>query len=194
MTPTHRKLHSVCRTLHIYLTLLALVMILFFSLSGFMLNHERWFISENPRRITTDAVLPQELVKRADKFEVVEYLRARQDARGEVTHFSSDDDEIRVTFSGPGRRSEITIQRADGNASIASEYQGAAALLADLHRGKGAGSAWKMILDATAILLFLGCVTGLIIFVALTKRRVLGVTALAAGALACVGVYIWMVP
>ncbi|HEV3027619.1 MAG TPA: PepSY-associated TM helix domain-containing protein, partial [Planctomycetota bacterium] len=38
-----RRLLSVSRTLHIYLTMLACLLLLFFGSTGFMLNHADWF-------------------------------------------------------------------------------------------------------------------------------------------------------
>ena len=44
MSPAYRKLLKASRIAHVYLTLFGLVLILFFSITGFMLNYEGWFL------------------------------------------------------------------------------------------------------------------------------------------------------
>lgn len=188
-----RTFLQLCRTLHIYLTLLALGVILFFSLSGFMLNHPDWFGVGAARTRTTAARLSPELLREPDKLGIVESLR-RQGASGAVSSLEIDDQEIRVVFAGPGRHTDATIQRADGSTLITWETQSIAGWLADLHRAKDAGASWKFILDASAILLFLGALTGLIIFFQLSRRRALGLLCLASGLLLCLLTFLFLVP
>ncbi len=53
-----KSLHILNRTLHIYLTMFALIMILFYSLTGLMLNHPDWFSLDNPRTVHRTADVP----------------------------------------------------------------------------------------------------------------------------------------
>ncbi len=192
MSEKYRTFLSLCRTLHIYLTLLALMTILFFSVTGFMLNHESWF-SEGKGSSRTDTItLPKELTAQADKFSVVEYLRSHAGARGIVSQYDSDEQEIRVTFKAPGQRTDILISREDGKTELTAEYRGIVAMMSDLHRAKGTGIAWRLILDGTAILLFIASLTGLLLFLALPKRRFIGSIALGTGIVLCAIVYFLM--
>lgn len=184
-----RNIHIISRTLHIYMTLLALMMILFFSISGFILNHQEWFAADTISQRTETITLPEEIYRHGDRLVVVEYLRNHAHARGQVAHFDQNEEEIKIIFTGPGRRTEAFIEKNDGRAEITHDTQGLAAILMDLHQGKGTGMAWKLILDISVGLLFLGSITGLILFLVLPRRRIPGTIALIAGTLACLAVY-----
>ncbi|MBK7594485.1 MAG: PepSY-associated TM helix domain-containing protein [Gemmatimonadetes bacterium] len=64
----------------------------------------------------------------------------------------------------------------------------------DLHRGKDSGTAWSWLIDLSAILLLLGALTGITLWIALPKRRTLGLIALGLGVGVCVAVYLLIVP
>lgn len=190
----YRDLQKVSRTLHIYTTLAALLMILFFSASGFILNHEDWFSSDSVNRRVDAVNIPEDVYKQGDRLTIVEYLRNQQGTHGQVSRFDQDDEEIRVVFTAPGSHTEAVIARTDGKAEITRESQGLAAILMDLHQAKGTGGTWKLVLDISVALLFLGSVTGLIIFFASPKRRVAGLITLGAGSAACLAIYFLIIP
>jgi hypothetical protein len=66
--------------------------------------------------------------------------------------------------------------------------------LDDLHRGKDSGIAWSWLIDLSAVLLLLGALTGITLWIALPKRRTLGLIALGLGVGVCVLVYLLVVP
>lgn len=186
----------LCRTLHIYLSLLIFVAMIFFSLTGIFLNHETWFGLDNARQTTQSGELPAELVKAGepDKLAIVERLRAQFNVTGALEAFDVDDDALKITFKGPARRIEATVARASGKTEIVREYQGLVALLNDLHKGRGSGSGWSVVIDVSAIVMLLSAVTGLILWFALPRRRRLGVIVLVLSLLLMAGVYWVLVP
>ena len=194
MRPLKKELILLTRTLHIYLTMLALLLLFFFSISGFAMNHENWF-QLNQARITDRTLsLPADVAASTDKLKVVEYLRKTDGVSGEVASFEQQDDQTTVQFAAPGRTTEFTITRPTGDTQVHEELRNLLALMADLHRGKHTGPWWKWIIDAAAVSLFLASLTGLILFFTLPKRRKLGLIALGAGIIACVAIYAWLVP
>jgi hypothetical protein len=176
--------------------MLTLLTFTFFAVSGFMLNHDEWFGVKAATTHTKQVVVPAGLLKEPDKLGVVEFLRSQGQAQGAMISFEArpDDTEIRVVFQGPGRRSEAVIEREDGQTEITTDVQGLAGILGDLHKSDNAGTAWKIITDGTAIVLLLASLTGLLLFISLPKRRVLGLIALGVGVGLCVGVYVLCVP
>ena len=56
------------------------------------------------------------------------------------------------------------------------------------------GTAWSWLIDLSAILLLLGALTGITLWIALPKRRTLGLIALGLGVGVCVAVYLLIVP
>jgi hypothetical protein len=190
--PLKKELLLWTRTLHIYLTMFGLVLLFFFSLTGFALNHDRWFSLDEPRMRDRTAALPGELAKGGDRLALVEYLRKNEGARGEVTSVDEDENERRVQFSSPGRKVEFTVERESGETAVHEETRNALAFLTDLHTGKNAGGVWRRVIDGTAIFLFLASLSGAILWISLPKRRKLGVAALVAGTVLTASLVVWL--
>src|SRR5262245_43740986 len=111
MTRGYRLLLKSARTFHIYATLTGLLLILFFAVTGFILNHEDWFHLNEPTRHESKALTPTRLLADLDKLGVVEYLRSQCGVTGAVDAFDTDDDAIKVVFKSPGRQTDALIQR-----------------------------------------------------------------------------------
>lgn len=185
-----RWLHTLSRTLHIYLTLIALVLLLLFSATGFLLNHPDWFTLDDGSVTTAAAAIPAEVLP--DRLLLVEHLRKHQLAAGELTAMDADDDVIRLQFASPSRKVDITITAATGEAEVTTTHYSVLSILGDLHTGKRTAAPWKRLIDVTAILLFLGSVSGLILFFAVPRRRMVGVACLVAGVAVPLVMYLLM--
>ncbi len=196
MTRHHLRLlfKKWARLLHIYLSMLGLLAILFFSITGLMLNHEEWFGFAEPRMQKTEGSLPAELLHEPDKLGIVERLRKDFGATGALDSFEVRDDQFDLVFKSPGRRTEAAITRADGHADVSIETHGFAGRFVELHRGTDAGPAWRLVIDASAILLLLSSFTGLVLWLLVPKWRPLGLAALVVCAIVCIGVYRAYVP
>jgi len=196
MTAHHRKLfvRKWTRTLHIYISMLGLLVLVFFSATGIMLNHEEWFGYAEPRVVTHEGELPKGLLEWPDKLAIVELLRKDFGATGAMDSFEVNDDEFTVVFKSPGRRTQATITKADGHAEVSVETHGFAGRLVELHRGVDAGAAWRLIIDASAVLfLFIGF-TGLTLWMFVPKWRPMGLVAVIASVVICAAVYFVLVP
>lgn len=190
--PLKKELLLWTRTLHIYLTMFGLVLLFFFSLTGFALNHDRWFSLDEPRIRERATTLPADVARTGDRLALVEQLRKNEGARGEVTSIDEDDTERRVQFTSPGRKVEFTIERDSGQTNVHEEIRNALAFLTDLHTGKSAGDAWRRVIDATSIFLFLASLSGVILWISLPKRRKLGVAALVGGTVLTGALMAWL--
>lgn len=189
-----RLLRKWSRDLHIYLSMLGLLLMLFFALTGFMLNHGEWFGLDQPQVRTLEGTLPTNTVVAVDKLAIVEQLRREFGATGALTQFDTEEKELRVVFKSPGRQSEATVTRADGHVAVRNESYGFNGRLTELHRGGTAGGAWGLVIDAAAILLLISAVTGVVLWLLVPKWRRLGVIALVASFAVCVLVYCALVP
>ncbi len=196
MTAHHRRLllKKWARLLHIYISMFGLLTVLFFSVTGFMLNHEEWFGFAEPRLSESEGNLPAGLLGEPDKLGIVEYLRKEFGATGALDSFDSDDEQFSLVFRSPGRRTEAFINRADGHADVTIETHGFAGRIVELHRGTEAGTAWRLVIDISAILMLVISGTGLILWLLVPRWRPLGITGLAVCALACAAVYLVCVP
>lgn len=193
MAHTYARFAGVVRTIHIYLTMSAFLLMMFFAVTGVVLNHEDWIAGQTVTRDTT-ATLPAALLTGPDKLMVVEKLRSDFGAIGAVSTFDVDDASLHIEMKGPGRHTEADVDRKSGKLTLKVERRGMLMRLDDLHRGKDTGVPWRWVLDASAVLLFLGSLSGILIWWALPRRRKWGVAALIGGTVAVAAVYYWMVP
>jgi hypothetical protein len=197
MDAHHRRLlyKSWTRTIHIYISMLGLLAVIFFSVTGIMLNHEEWFGFATPVIVTHEGSLPEAMSKEPDKLTIVEKLRKDFGATGALDSFEIDEDRLTVIFKSPGRRTEATLQRNDGHAEVSIETHCLAGRLAELHRGTDAGTGWRLwVIDGTAVVLLITSITGLMLWCMVPRWRPIGLVALGLCLLICGAVYFALVP
>ena len=188
------RIARVARTLHIYLTMLAFLMMLFFAITGFVLNHEDWFTQGAGSHRDVHGTIAAASLAGPDRLAVVEALRSSFGAVGAVSTFDVDTNSIHVEMKGPGRQVDAEINRKTGATDVTIELKGIAVRLDDLHRGKDSGKVWSLIIDASALLLLIGSLTGIIMWFTLPRRRKLGLISLTAGIAICAVIYFVWVP
>ena len=196
MNAHHRRLflRKWARTLHIYLSMLGLLLLLFFASTGLMLNHEEWFDYAEPQVVTHKGTLPMELLAKPEKLALVELLRKNYQATGALDSFEVNDDLLNVIFKSPGRRSQAEITRADGHVEVSIETHGFVGRLVELHRGVDAGPVWRRLIDVSAVLFLIIGLTGLTLWLFVPKWRPLGLTAAGICVTTATVVYFTLVP
>jgi hypothetical protein len=185
---------SWSRTLHIYLSMLGLLTLIFFSVTGIMLNHEEWFGFAAPRVRTSEGSIPAALLAQPDRLGIVEKLRKDFGATGALESFDVEEDRLELVFKSPGRRTEAHINRTGGHAEVSIETHGFAGRFVELHRGTDAGPAWRLIIDISAVLLLISGATGLTLWLLVPKWRPLGLAAVAVCVAVCAAIYFFLVP
>ena len=194
MHPVNRKILHLSRTLHIYLTMLGVFVMLLFGVTGFTVNHEDWFRATTPRVNETTAQTPLDLVAKKDGLHLVEHLRQSQRITAALTGFDELDDKFSIGFKSPDQIWEIEIDKATGATRVHEETFNVFALINNLHRGRYSGATWHWVIDISAILIVLACVTGFILWLALPKRRLFGIMVLMLGTLGTLLTYWALVP
>ncbi len=174
------------RLLHVYLSMIAFAVVLFFAITGVTLNHPEWTLGSGPSRTTRTGTLPAGAIKdgAVDWFTVSEYLRSDEDVRGTVADKREDDLEASIVFKGPAYEADATIRLADRTYSLTEEKQGFLALMNDLHKGRDTGSSWRWLIDASGVFLAFVSVTGLVLQFFLRKRRRSAFVSIAIGTVA----------
>jgi hypothetical protein len=190
----NRHLLSICRTIHVYLTMMGLGVLLFFGVTGFTVNHEDWFGATRPVVTDTSGQTPVELLAKGDALRIVEHLRATFHVSGAMTDFSDDGGNFSVSFKDPGQLWEIEIEKATGKTRVHNEAYNLAAIINNLHRGRYAGPAWSWIIDISACFIVLACATGMVLWLALPRRRMIGVSALLLGTVGVLLIYHFLIP
>lgn len=219
MPPLLRFVVKWARTVHLYLTLFCLALLLFFGVTGFMLNHEGWFVS--PTDTTTPCEVPAEWLKepQAHELHIVEWLRAKYGVVGSLSTVEDlatesteptakkplldiSDDEVRAVFKRPGTITTAVLYREEkrvddehtlpvGAGEITVHTTGANGLLLDLHRGKDTSGPWHLVIDFVAVVYLVVAATGIVMWLSLKGRGKFGVWVVLGGVVLSVAV-VWV--
>ena len=182
----------LARWLHIYVSMFGLAAVLFFSATGITLNHPDWFFGEARRSVQSEGTIdprllhlpvpeadpdsdePTDFSSQVAKLDVVEALRKTHGIGGALTDFRVDEAECTVTFKGPGYAADAFIDRDSGHYTLTQSFHGVIAVLNDLHKGRDTGLVWSILIDASAILLCVISLSGLVLLFYLKLRRIPG--------------------
>lgn len=187
-----RRLAKYSRWLHIYVSMTSFVIVFFFAVTGWTLNHPGLFAGSE-RRTRATGMLDTKLTGPGApeaKLEIVEALRRAHHVSGALTDFRIDDDQLSVAFKGPGYMADAVIERGTGQYELSESRLGLVAMANDLHKGRDTGAAWKALIDVSAGLLTFISLTGLVLLYYIHKHRVAGFLLLLAGG-ALTGLIIW---
>jgi hypothetical protein len=167
MTPGFRGVMKWVRTLHIYLSLLAFVLLFFFTLTGWLMVHEEAFgLNRESVREEEISFSPQT----EDREDWVELLR-QAGVKGRLTEAEGTE----MTFAGPGTSTFVEIDRENGTAMRITEIRGISGHLFDLHRNRYTGWKGRVLQDITALLFMLVSLSGLFLWLPMGRRRRMGV-------------------
>lgn len=186
---------GLVRWLHLYLSVVSFVLVLFFAVTGLTLNHADWF-DDATRTTDVKGKINRSWVAgtntaTVNKLAVVEYLRSAHRLNGSVSEFRVDERQCSVSFRGPGYSADAIVDRPGGAYQLTETRLGLVAVLNDLHKGRDTGGGWVWVIDAAAVFMTLVSVTGLALLLALKKRRVNGLWWLLGGAMAS-GLAYWL--
>jgi hypothetical protein len=188
-----RRLAKYSRWLHIYVSMTSFVIVFFFAVTGWTLNHPDAFAGRG-RRTQATGTLDTKLTNAGSadvpKSEIVDALRRTHHVGGALSDFRVDDDQLSVAFKGPGYTADAVIDRRTGTYDLSEARLGLVAIVNDLHKGRDTGVVWKALIDVSAGLLTFISLTGLVLLYFIHKHRVAGFLLLLAGG-ALTGLIIW---
>lgn len=189
---------ATSRWLHVYLSMISFIIVLFFAITGLTLNHAEWFDSKQVEK-KYNGTVPLAWVKTSDttkikKLEIVELLRKNYAIKGYVSDFSIQDEQCSISFKGPGYSADAFINRKDGKLRLTELRLGLVSVLNDLHKGRDSGKGWSWLLDLSAVFLTLISLTGLVMLCFLKKRRFTALVMAIIGGVICYVVYLIWVP
>jgi uncharacterized protein len=181
------------RTIHIYLSLSAFVMLLFFAATGVMLTHDS-FGMDRVEATSASGKIAVSVAKAGEQDAVVAAARKAFGITIPLTNFNPSDEEIELAFGGPSKRAQVFVKRESGEAEASFEVRGFVGLMADLHKGAETGWAWRALLDVVSVWIAVSAITGFIMLLALPKRQALGLVVTVLGTIVTIAVYAIWVP
>ena len=192
--PLHLRVNSLLRWLHTYVSMVGLMVVLLFSVTGITLNHPEWTLGSIEKRQEVRGQVPRDWVAdgaEVKKLEIAEYLRKQHHLHGTVSEFRADERECSLSFKAPGYSADGFVDRSTGSYQFTVSAEGAVAVLNDLHRGRNAGKAWALLIDVSAALLVLVSVTGVGMLLYLKRTRASALWA-GFGGLVILAVLMWL--
>ncbi|MCP5024906.1 MAG: peptidase [Actinomycetia bacterium] len=189
-----RATHRWARWLHVYTSMIALLIVLFFGITGITLNHPDWTFGDATSLTTTSGTLTADPTfddGTIDWLTISEEIRANYDIKGSVSNFGITGTEGTITFVNPGYSADLFFDTTDDSFDLTVEEQGFVAVMNDLHKGRDSGSAWSWVIDVSAGFLVAISLTGLVMQFFLRKRRRSALIAAFVGGLISI-VLIWI--
>jgi hypothetical protein len=167
--------YRVCRWLHGYLSAFAFLALMFFSVTGLVLNHPDWTRSMRPREtISTVMVEPAAASRAASARDPGPALAALVSAKaplvGRVKSGEMVDQQAFLRLEGTKGSTDVVIDLKTGRAEVSVARAPALTLLNELHKGRDSGAAWKAFIDLSAIVFCLLSLVGYVLFFSLRFR------------------------
>ncbi len=156
---------------HLWLSVAGFLLLLFFAVTGFMLNHKELFGLDETETQTREITLPEALRADPKQDAVVAFLRTSGSVKGTLEDYEKSGTEIFIALRRPGERTDVEIDLEQGRGKIETERGSWLAALSEVHRSESTGSGAPLILDLVALLLILISLTGLTSALMLPARR-----------------------
>lgn len=171
------EIYRQSRTWHGYLSAFAFLALIFFAITGLLLNHPEWTTSDKelPSKDQAVTLSAEELAKAKAAEDPSRALAAAVGRKtsllgmyqsGEVV----DDEEAMLRLEGPKGSSDVIVNLTTGEAEVTVKRARLVDTLNELHRGKNASGAWKFIIDLSAILVLALSIIGYVLFFTLRFR------------------------
>ena len=153
----------------------ALLLVLFFGITGVTLNHPTWSIGSAVDTSTRSGSVPVATTLgdgSVNYLGVSEFARRELGVSGEVEGFDSAAGSATIRYRKPGYAADLTFSLAGATYELATTQQGMFwGVMNDLHKGRYADSSWKWLIDIAGILLVVMAFTGLVLQLMLRARR-----------------------
>ena len=183
--PARVQTYTLVRWLHLYTSMVSLLVVLFFAATGITLNHPDWVFGNAQTTSSYQGTLPigWQTNGTIDWLNTAETLRAQYSLKGSVSDTRADDQEASISFRAPAYAADAFISLKDGTYTLKVTTQSWVAVLNDLHRGRDAGSAWGWLIDLSGGFLLLVALTGFSLSLYFKKTRNAALLTALAGAL-----------
>jgi hypothetical protein len=194
------EVYRQARLWHGWLSALAFLALMFFSATGLLLNHPEWFKTEGAAkpvesRLTLSA---DDLAKARTATDpgraIAEMAGRKTKLLGAYQSGEIIDGEAQLRTEGVNGSSDILVDMQTGKTEVSTERARLVTTLNDLHRGKNAGAAWKLIIDASAIVVLALSLFGYVLFFSLRFRLRTGLILTGVSLAALLAVFFLFVP
>jgi len=169
------EIYRLARDWHGYLSALAFLALIFFAGTGILLNHPGLLQGEAPAAMETAFTLSADEISAVRAAtepgrKLAQIAGNHAELAGAYRAGDLAGDDLYVNLQGVRGRSDVTGNLATGDVTVHVEKADAVGIANELHRGEHAGDAWRLLIDAIAIVLMAMSVIGLVLFFSLRFR------------------------
>lgn len=181
------------RLVHAYTSMIALLLVLFFGVTGITLNHPEWTFGDAPTTTTKTGNLGFTPTRdgAVDYLRVSELLREQYGISAEVKDYGTSGTQGSISYRAPGYAADATFDTTTGAYRVTIEQQGFVGVLNDLHKGRDADSSWKWTIDVAGAFLVVIALSGIVLQLVLRRRRRSALVVAAVGTLLAVAL-MWL--
>ena len=169
-----RDFYRHARYVHGWLSAFAFLILMFFALTGLLLNNPNWFEPAKDENTVTVTLSPELLDKlRAQEnpsTDILNFVRTKQDIVGRYQSSEVMDTEVMIRLESPAGSTDVWAMLDTGEVEISTKPASTVSLINDLHRGKNAGTAWSWLIDISAIVILILSIAGFILFLSIKSR------------------------
>jgi len=187
-----RNLVNWSRTIHVYLSIALLIILVFFSITGITLNHAETMTAEPQTEVITLESLPalplDDNGMIINSPELADYVLTEFGIKLEFATLIIEEPFVTIEYDGPGLQALVEINQDLGEVYAETTYYGLVAVLNDLHKGRYTHIVWNALIDISAIILVIFSLTGLVLllpnkyrFREVAKYSLLGIVISTAG-------------
>ncbi|MEI7932592.1 MAG: PepSY-associated TM helix domain-containing protein [Alphaproteobacteria bacterium] len=191
--------YRLTRMLHGYLSAFAFIALMFFSVTGVLLNHPEWFENYTPREAAKTVTLAKADIDTAARQKdpgraLAALVASKTDLPGAFSSEDIDGGQAILRLDGPKGTSDVIVDMETGKAEVRTTKASFNSLMMDLHRGKNSGGPWRLVIDATAYVVLALSILGYILFFSLRFRLKTSLILTGVSLALLAAVMIWLVP
>lgn len=195
---TKGEFYRQCRLWHGYLSAFSFLALLFFSVTGILLNHPDWPKVRLPDAVQRTIVLsPSELAQLKTSPEpapaIARLIGGKMQLLGAFKDGEVSGSDVFIRMQGVRGTSDLRGNIRTGKIDVVVEPHHPVALINGLHRAEQAGWPWRIFVDVLAGLLIVMSLIGFILFLSLRFRLRTALILMGASVLVMGGLYVFTV-
>lgn len=168
------------RPLHTYSSMLMLMVMLFFTLTGLTLNNRQWLPAPSPliqQQLSLPPLWAETGLWQQDPLlagtQLFHWLRQQHGLEGGemVMEWNAEEQLLTLDIKRPGGYSLVEIEPALAEVRIETQPSGVLAVLNDLHMGRYSGEMWRWFIDLSSLVMLLFTLTGFWLVLSRRNRR-----------------------
>lgn len=180
-----KKLLKASRFVHVYLSIILLILLVFFSITGITLNHPSWGggLTESSKTVQLSLQFPGifPLSNSESLLESPDFRRfIKQEFKVDLDYSELEDDGnlLIIDAQKPGQAILLELDLVSGDVFVSDSDYGWIAFFNDLHKGRHTQVLWRGLIDFSAVVLVIFSLAGLMLLLPHKKKlgRAISVT------------------